>query len=288
VPITSLFFLLPVFAVMIRPTLPAATAAAAAAHVIGWVAWLAACIRAVPALRAPARPQRDHLRELIRYGGWLSVSNVIAPFMLYLDRFLIARMVSAAGVAYYTTPFGAVTQLWLVPRAIIEALFPRLVADFVRGGSHARATYRRGLLYVLGLLIPAALLVIVVARPALALWIDPEFAARSYRVAQVLAVGVLINAVGLVATAVIQAAGRPDITARLHMLEAPLYFTYLVVLLGAYGITGAAFAWLVRVSISAIALSVIAERCLSNHTRIGTAPGMPDISPASAAGGVLA
>lgn len=278
VPAVSLGYLLPLAAVAVSPTLAAVTAATAAAHCAGWLAYVAVCLRVVPALRRPARPEAGELRRLLGYGGWLTVSNVVAPLMLYIDRFLIARMVSAAGVAWYTTPFGVVTQLWIVPRAVTEALFQRLVGELATDRGSARATYRRGLLYVVGILAPVALVVVLLARPALSLWVGQEFAAASYRVAQILVVAVLINSVGLVATALIQAAGRPDITAKLHVVEAPLYFTYLVLLLGSYGIIGAAVAWLIRVSISACVLSIIAQRMLAG-ARIR--PQQPDSAAAS-------
>jgi O-antigen/teichoic acid export membrane protein len=41
-----------------------------------------------------------HLRELMAFGGWLTVSNVVSPFMLYMDRFLIASVLGASAVAF--------------------------------------------------------------------------------------------------------------------------------------------------------------------------------------------
>jgi len=64
----------------------------------------------------------------------------------------------------------------------------------------------------------------------------------------------------------IQAFGRPDITAKIHMLELPFYLTYLFFLINAYGVTGAAIAWLIRVSVSCLVLKAIALWFLLNKT----------------------
>jgi O-antigen/teichoic acid export membrane protein len=265
-PVMSLGFLMPVAALSFSPTLAAVAGATALVQCLGWFASLVACMRVVPALRSWGRPDPRHLRQLLGYGSWLTTSNIIAPLMLYLDRFLIARVASAAAVAYYTTPFSVVTQLWIVPRAVAEAIFPRLSSEFAAGGAGAPETYRHALRVVVSLLAPAVIIIVAGARPALSLWLGPEFAAASFRVAQILAVAVLLNAIGLVATTAIQAAGRPDLTAKLHMAEAPVYFAYLTWLLAHYGIVGAAVAWLIRVGASALVLSILAHRCLRRGT----------------------
>lgn len=279
VPVVSLGSLLPIGGVALDPSLEVAALATVAAQVVGWGVYVAVCLRTLPIVRRGSRPTLTELHRMLGYGGWLTVSNVVAPLMLYLDRFIVARVVSAAGVAYYTTPFGVVTQMWMVPRAVTEALFQRLVGELSLDVRRARATYRRGVAYVVGILVPATLVVVLLARPALALWIGEDFASASFRVAQIVAVAVLINSVGLVATSVIQAAGRPDITAKLHLIEAPLYFIYLVILVNSYGIVGAATAWLIRVAISTCVLTIIANRRLRHAahpivpSKVGVAGG---------------
>ncbi len=89
-------------------------------------------------------------------------------------------------------------------------------------------------------MLPLVILIVLFARTGLELWLDKEFASRSYRVAQLLAVGVLVNSLGLISQALIQASGRPDVTAKLHIIELPLYLSYLPWLLSVYGINGAA------------------------------------------------
>ena len=113
------------------------------------------------------------------------------------------------------------------------------------------------------ILFPIVLVIALFAQEALALWLDDEFATNGFRVAQLLVIGVLINSLGLVSQSLVQASGRPDLTGKLHLIELPLYLTYLWGLLHAYGINGAAFAWLIRVTISALVLAILARRSIS-------------------------
>ena len=94
----------------------------------------------------------------------------------------------------------------------------------------------------------------------LEIWLNKEFSQRSFFVAQLLSLGVLINGNGLISQALIQASGRSDLTAKIHLIELPLYLFYLPLLLDKYGLSGAAMAWLVRVTISAVTLRYFAGR----------------------------
>src|ERR1700723_1921283 len=57
---------------------------------------------------------------LLRFGGWMTVSNIVGPLMVTLDRFLIAGLISVTAVAYYATPYELVTKLLLVPVAVVD------------------------------------------------------------------------------------------------------------------------------------------------------------------------
>ena len=84
---------------------------------------------------------------------------------------------------------------------------------------------------------------------------------------QWLAVGVFINSIAQIPFAFIQGAGRPDLTAKLHLIELPFYLLVLWWLISSYGIEGAAIAWVGRVGFDSLVLFVIAGRLLprSSH-----------------------
>ena len=76
----------------------------------------------------------------------------------------------------------------------------------------------------------------------------------------------LATGLGAIPFAFIQGIGRPDITAKFHMVEAAFYFPCVWWLVKGYGPTGAALAWALRAGADAILLLLFARRVLlSEH-----------------------
>ena len=70
--------------------------------------------------------------SLVRFGGWMTVANVINPIMVQMDRFLIGALLSTAAVAYYTTPYELVTKYWFLSNAVLGVMFPAFATSFVQ------------------------------------------------------------------------------------------------------------------------------------------------------------
>ena len=269
-------FLLTLGAIRIGPALPMAVAALAAVRAAGTLSFFVLCYRLVPSVRRSKRFYSSELKALLHLGGWMTVSNVISPVMVYLDRFLIGLTLSLSAVGFYTAPFDFVTKLLLVPTAIAGVLFPRfsaLSATDVFGG---RRLYNASVLALCGtMLIPVALLV-VFAKPGLALWLGRLYAERCSVVLQLLTIGVWFNAVGSVPYALIQGLGRPDVTAKLHLIETPLYLLICFACTARFGIEGTAGAWCLRVTVDALLLLYFAHR-LIRHMEEVSVRGIADL-----------
>jgi len=158
-------------------------------------------------------------------------------------------MVSVAAVAFYATPFEMVTKLLVFPAAIVTVLFPALsVAIKEPGRANLVETLDESWKYVLLALYPISVALISLSREGLNFWLGTTFADQSTLVLQLLTVGVLINSLAQLPFTLIQSAGRPDITAKLHIIELLLYVPCLIIALEYFGIAGAAFVWMLRVA----------------------------------------
>lgn len=264
IPQGTLTYLAPLLVLPLSRTLPALVGALIAVRILAWGAHAVLVARAFPREEGDAAPPspRGHARELLRIGGWITVSNVVGPLMVYLDRFLIGAVLGAAAVAYYATPFEVVSRLWIIPGAITAVFFPAFATGFRSDPGRAAELFRTSGRIVLACVFPMALILMAFAPEALALWVGEEFAGPGAPVARWLLLGILINAVAQVPFAFLQGVGRPDITAKVHLIEAPLYFVGLWWLVGAYGITGAAVAWTLRVLLDAALLFWLSGRVL--------------------------
>jgi O-antigen/teichoic acid export membrane protein len=260
VPLGIATFLVPLLVAWVTPDLAAIAAGLFVVRALGLLAHWIACRSAFPALAMPSVPEPGTARSLIGFGGWMTVSNVIGPLMVYMDRFAIGAVATLAAVAYYTTPYEIVTKLWIIPAALTATLFPALAGSRTEASSGPARLLSQSTAATFACLFPAVALVVAFAREALSLWLGEEFAGQSYRVAQWLAAGVLINSLALIPFTYIQARGRPDITAKLHLLELPFYLAALWWMLEHLGIEGAAIAWTARVALDALAIGWMAVR----------------------------
>jgi len=229
---------------------------------IMWWAHLVYARKVVPEVLGGVPWGRQAIRPLIEFGGWMTVSNIVGPLMVTLDRFVIAAVVSVAAVAYYATPFDVITKLWLVPAALLGVMFPAFTMTFAQDRARTLLLYERSLKLLLLGLFPVMVGVIVFASDGLRLWVGADFAAHSTRVLELLAAGVFVNCLAQVPFALIQGAGRPDLTAKMHLLELPGYLLGLCYLTRRYGIDGAAVAWTARALIDALVVFALSKRFL--------------------------
>ena len=195
------------------------------------------------------------VRELLSFGGWMTVSNVVSPVMVRMDRLFVSSLMSVSAVTYYVTPFEVVSKLLVVPSSIATASFP----EFSRlARSYPTDVQRRYFMRTLALagvlLVPLAALLFVVSHALLSVWISADLADRSAGIMRLLAAGIVINGVSYIPFAYVQGMGRSDITAWFHLLELVTYLPALYVMIGRFGLPGVALAWVLRVSLDALLL----------------------------------
>jgi O-antigen/teichoic acid export membrane protein len=233
------------------PSLTWLAAAAAAAPVVMSILALAACARRLPLSRR-IELNRGSAASLLRYGGWVTVSEIVGPLLTVLDRFVIAAVSGPRPLARYAIPFGVVTRLWVFPFGLARALFPR----FSRAtGSEANALARRATVGLAALMTPLVVVGIFVAEPLLRLWLGGSMGAETAGVAEILLVGVWVNSLAFVPSTLLQARGRPDLPAKLHLAELPPYVAGLWIALSVGGVEGAALVWALRAAVDAALLA---------------------------------
>lgn len=252
-------FLGPLLAVGISNDLVTVVLVLVFGRLVAAIAHIVLCARTVSKLGRKWFPGSIAIgKSLLAYGGWMTVTNVVGPLMVRLDRFVIGIMLTMSAVAYYATPYEIVTRLWIIPNAIVGVLFPAFSSALTGDRDRAARLFERGVSYILLLMLPFALIVTAFAPEGLTLWLGEDFAEQSTPALRWLAIGVLINSLAHVPFGFLQADGRPDLTAKLHLVELPVYFVLLWWLLGLRGIEGAAIAWAVRVTVDAAALYFLA------------------------------
>lgn len=263
IPLGAFTYLGPLVALHFSNDLLSVVAVLAAGRLLAWGGYLLMCLRLVPMLRHRIRMRHALLRPLLSFGVWLTISNIIGPLMMYFDSFLIGALTSMASVAYYATPYNIVTKFWLIPFALGSVLFPAFSATATSDRVHTVRLVTRGISTIFLALFPLILVIVTLAHEGLTFWLGAEFAQNSTHVLQWLAIAILISSLTNVAYVLIQGSGRPDFTAKLHLIELPFYLLALWWLIETYGIEGAAIAWVARATVSMLLLFGKAQQMLS-------------------------
>jgi len=205
------------------------------------------------------------VRELVGYGAWVSVTNVIGPLLTSIDQILIGRMLGAAAVAYYSVPMNLVTRSQTIASALGRTLFPR----FARlGAEEATELAERTVISLAYAFCSICGPAIIFGKGFLVLWMGPGFASYAGPVVQILMIGAWANGVAFIPFSLLQAQGRPDLTAKIHAMELLPFIAILWFLLQRYGLSGAALAWVLRVSVDAVLIFGAARFTLWYLTRL--------------------
>jgi len=226
-----------------------------------FIFWLHAVIVARKLKEIPSKVviSKSTKRELISYGAWMTVSNVIGPLIVYSDRFFIAGALGATSVAFYSVPADALSKVLLLPSALTNALFPRLANLRSSNKTKEVTLYVKSVVFVLVVLITICVPISLGAHSLLKLWLTEDFARHSAAITSILAIGIIFNGLAQVPLARLQALGMPKITAILHAFEFCIYIPVLIFFLKIGGIEGVAYAWTARVMFDCIALLFLAS-----------------------------
>lgn len=266
----SLTFAGPALVLLWSTSVAAAAAAIAASRMLAAFAYAAYCLKAFPLIPRRGRFRSGLVRPLIDFGGWFTISNVISPIMVYMDRFVIGAVLSLTAVAYYTTPYEAITRLSVFPAALASVLFPAFTTALASQERGLARLYGNGWKAVLLVVAPVVALIVLFAPEGLRIWIGPQFASHSSEVTRWLAIGALINSLARIPHALVQGAGRPDLIAKLHLAELPLYLLGLWWALHGFGIVGAAAAWTLRIVFDTLAFFWLGSRLVPVVARSST------------------
>ncbi len=205
---------------------------------------------------------RVEFKKLVSFGGWVTISQIISPLFLYLDRAMIGMFSTLTAVSFYSVPQEAMARMLVIPMSLTTTLFPALSEHAVSQQSDGKSEelYLRSLKYFFILMLPVALIFIVNAEFLLKLWVGAEFAKQSSLVFQILTVGMFLNVLGQIPATALHAYGRPDLTAKFHAFELVLMIGLNVILIPRFGIVGAAITWTVRLVVDSVLLFLTAHK----------------------------
>jgi O-antigen/teichoic acid export membrane protein len=274
----------PAVASLTMPTLDGMIIGIVLGRVLALAAHVWACLQAERSiLLGPIRQKLGGQGVFFQEGGWITISNVIGPLMLYSDRFVLAALVSPKAVAWYVTSQEVLLRTMVIPAALAGVLFPKFAGNLdARTEVPLAALYQRGIRLISAVMLPLCALAAAGAYDGLRIWLGASFAASAYRVVEIVALGIFVYAIAHLPHAWLQAVGRAHLTAKVQLVELPLYGVGLYIAVTEWGIAGAASLWVVRVVVDCLLLLHLVGQDSAKPVMVPVAVGVSFIALAGA------
>ena len=194
-------------------------------------------------LKGVARFDIAHFGSLFIYGKWISVSAILGPLLVTIDRLFIASLSGPKAVTFYTVPYDLVSRSLLISNSFSSALFPRFALS---GSVGSRDLCFRSTFFLSAIVTPVTIIGIFLANPFLSFWMGSSFAEASRGVPELLLLGVWLNSFAIPSHTELMANGSPKRVAIIYIVQVPVYLIALWLGINFWGIRGAAGAWAFR------------------------------------------
>jgi O-antigen/teichoic acid export membrane protein len=245
--------------------------------------------RVVPAINSLASIRRvpDRYRstavQMLRFGGWVTLSALFGPMLLYFDQWVIGILLGAAILPYYTVPLNILLRLGILPSSLTTTLFPAfssLSAAFQ--WRRVEALFFRAHRYIAIVGIPILFSLFVWAHEVLRIWIGRSFADHAVLPLRILIVGTAISLLAPLSGALLEGIGRPDTVAKVYLIEFPLNIALVVALTLAFGIVGAALSFTLRTSVETFVFWIIVPKVMPVSWQSPAARSFIRVAPVAA------
>lgn len=182
-------------------------------------------------------------KDLMRFGGWLSVSNLVSALMTSFDRFALNSSPLHLSLAYYSTPQEFVTKLWVIPQAVCRSLIP--IFSQPLPNQELKEIFSRGLFWIRIVMIPACGFMFLFSHEILFFWLGESWG-KSEIIVQILSLGILFNSANWVNISLLVSRGKESATAKISVGEFAIYVPVFILGLHFWGLAGVAAAWTFR------------------------------------------
>lgn len=249
-------FIAPVFVLVSAPRIDYIIAIMLGTRIIGTLVMAWSCRAFLAKGNVSYSRRRVELRNMLTFGGWITVSNLTSSLMLYMDRFFLASSSFASSLALYTTPYEFVTKLFILPSALSSVLFPYM-ARSTKFIDISNQLLVLGSALVLVSITPVIALIILFAPELLGWWVSPDFSREAAPALRILSIGVMVNCLAQIFQTYLLGRGHAAWMAKMHLVELIVFLPLLYFSIQSFGIEGASWAWTIRILVDSTGMALI-------------------------------
>jgi O-antigen/teichoic acid export membrane protein len=230
----------------------------------------AGAARTVPLLEAARRVRllspayRARIREMFAFGLWITVASTLGPLLIYFDQWTISYYLGVAALPFYAVPFAMLQRMMIFPLSMTQTLFPAFSAlDARNERARVEGFFLRANRFLLVTITPLLFVVFVWAHEILRLWISENFASHAATPLRILAAASVVALLAPLSGALLEGLGRPDVVAKVYLVELPINLVAVVLLVREFGLVGAAASFAVRSVIETGVLWLVISKVVS-------------------------
>lgn len=129
---------------------------------------------------------RTKMSQFFNFGGWLTISSIVNPIMVYFDRFIVSNLLGAKIAGYYVAASELIARLSILPLSISRVTF----ALISRGEKSSGETIRRKSYFlILFTLLPIVLGIYTLSELLVDVWLGGEYTEVTSDILEVLVIG---------------------------------------------------------------------------------------------------
>ena len=181
------------------------------------------------------------LREMLGYSGWVAISTILGPVLGSFDRFTVGSVIGGTGLGYYSGASEGANRVLMIPVTAFSAMLPALSAtDASEGRERSIAVTRAAQRQLAAILFPVCASILAFGPVLLRVWLGSAFADAAGTALRILSIGIFFAGLAILPLALLYGSGRPDLPAKINLLQVALHIPITIVLTRTLGITGAA------------------------------------------------
>jgi len=186
---------------------------------------------------------RQAWRQVLGFGVYSWIQNAAGVAFSQADRLLIAMMLGTASLTYYTLCVQLAQQIHGLVAAAFSFLFPHISAKHEAGNRKGvRSAFRLAVLVNVGLSLSLTAPLVLLGRKILTIWMGPAFAAHSYQVLIILAVGFCTLSLNVVPHFTLLGLGKVRFLSVTNLVGGIISLVGAALLIPPFGLIGAAAA----------------------------------------------
>ncbi len=220
----------------------------------------------IKTLRKNASPDKSELKlfegfkEIIKFGGWVSVSNFLTPFFEYADRFFIASLLTVSAVTIYAAPLEIILKVGMIAVSVSGVIFAAISNSSEHDPAKTTRILNLSLNVITALTFPIVITLVFFANEFLYFWIGSEIAGSGALVIQFVGIGILFKSSTNVSIAFLHAKDKTKLAAIIHLSEFVFYIILLSIFTAKTGVVGVAIIHSLRLIADNLLFAIFAQR----------------------------